>query len=240
MKKFLTLIVALILMLSSAALAENVPAPHFGTQTETEQTETAETVANESTALQTTKQEYTVPSGQRVFPYSPIEAGALSGFTIRDWEFTDAVQAEEPAEYSLKYTALPGTKLLHVKVAIRYNSPSGRGDTGGGWVYIDRVEGTVVDGNQKAYLTTAFIEGDKNEISQEACLHETVDCNSHSNNYLLQIAGTTKSFSNTQNAYALCDFIAEIPEELVGTDVPLYLTIKMPKDTETEYYIQLR
>ena len=34
--------------------------------------------------------------------------------------------------------------------------------------------------------------------------------------------------------------IAEIPEELVGTDMPLYLIIKLPKDTETEYYIQLQ
>ena len=35
MKKYLVLIAALILMLTSMALADNVPTPHFGTQTET-------------------------------------------------------------------------------------------------------------------------------------------------------------------------------------------------------------
>ena len=235
MKKFLTLIVALILMLTSAALAENVPAPHFGTQTETEQTETAETAAAEDTKASAV--EYSVPSGQRVFPYAPIEAGTHSGFTIRDWEFTDAVQAEEPAEYSLKYTALPGTKLLHIRFVTRYN---GYDNFGTGGLEIDRVEGIVVDGTQKAYFTTIFIEGNENEISKDACLHETLECNSHSNNYMLQIAGTTKSFKEPRNKYALCDIIAEIPEELVGTDMPLYLIIKLPKDTETEYYIQIQ
>ena len=236
MKKFLTLIIALTLMLTSVALAENVPTPRFA-DTVTEQTETAPTEKEGSETAE--KAKYTVPSGQRVFQYAPIEAGTRSGFTIRDWEFTDAVQAEEPAEFSMKYTALPGTKLLHVRFVTRYN---GYDNGAMGTLGFDRVEGMIVDGTQNAYLTTIFIEGNVNEISPDACLHETVECNSHSNNYLLQIAGTTKTFEGgwSLNKYALCDIIAEIPEELVGTDMPLYLIIKLPKDTETEYYIQIQ
>lgn len=230
MKKFLILIVALTLMLTAAALAENIPVPDFGT--ETAQPDTKESIPADAV-------EYTVPAGQRAFRYSPVEAGTNSGFTIRDWEFTDVVQAEEPAEYSLKYTALPGTKLLHIRFVTRYN---GYDDYAGGTLKVERIEPIVVDGTQKAYYTAIFIEGSANEISQDACLHDTLECNSHSNNYMLQIAGTTKSFKGgwSMNKYALCDIIAEIPEELVGTDMPLYLIIKLPKDTETEYYIQLQ
>ena len=230
MKKFLTLIVALTLMLTSAAFAENVPTPQFGSQAETEPTE----------PIATEKVEYTIPSGQRAFPYAMVEAGQNSGFMIRDWEFTDAVQAEEPAEHSLKYTSLPGTKLLHIRFVARYCADRGwssnKEDVGvEGWF-----QGTVTDGTQKAYMTTVFIEGSENTISTAACLHETADCTTHSNNYMMQLNGSKKYFQiNDHDYFALCDFIAEIPEELVGTDMPLYLVLTFPK-IEAEYYIQLQ
>lgn len=233
MKKFLTLIVALTLTLTSVALAENVPTPQFGSQTETEPTETAEPAAAE-------KAEYSIPSGQRAFPYVMVEAGQRSGFMIRDWEFTDAVQAEEPAEHSLKYTSLPGTKLLHIRFVARYCADKGWSSNKQN-VYVDRIQGTVTDGTQKAYMTTVFMEGSENTISADACLHETADCITHSNNYMMQITGSEKTFEiNDHDYFALCDFIAEIPEELVGTDIPLYLVITFPKDAEAEYYIQLQ
>lgn len=236
MKKFLTWITALTLMLTSAAFAENVPTPHFGPQTETEQTETAETAAAEDP--QTPAAEYSVPSGQRTFPYSMVENGDI-GFMIRDWELVDEAGAEEPAENSMKYTALPGTKLLHIRYVFRGRTAYNDG------MRLDTIQGVVVDGMKKEYLTTAFVEGSQNSITTESIRHESVDCNSHSNNYLMQIAGTNKCLVNRsqRDAFALCDFIAEIPEELIGTDMPLYLVIKTEESrffTESEYYIRLQ
>ena len=235
MKKFLILMAALTL-LTTVALAENVPTPNFGPQTETEQTETAETAAAEDP--QTPAAEYSVPSGQRTFPYSMVENGDI-GFMIRDWELVDEAGAEEPAENSMKYTALPGTKLLHIRYVFRVRTAYVDG------MRLDTIQGVVVDGMKKEYLTTAFVEGSQNSITQESIRHESVDCNSHSNNYLMQIAGTEKCLDDysSRDGFALCDFIAEIPEELIGTDMPLYLVIKTEESryfAESEYYIRLQ
>ena len=243
MKKFLTLIIALTLMLTSVALAENVPTPNFGTRTEPEKTETvqetaaaeneaeAEPAAEEKTKVSAV--EYSVPSGQRTFPYSMVEDGLL-GFMIREWQFEDEAQAEEPAENSLKYTALPGTKLLHIRYVFRFT-----GKNYGYKMPVNSILGVVVDGKQQEYMTTAFIEGSENTISDKSCEHKTVECNSHSNNYMMQISGSDKGLECdwVADEFALCDFIAEIPESIVGTDMPLYLTIKV---NESEYYIQIQ
>ena len=149
-------------------------------------------------------------------------------------------QAEEPAEHSLNYTALPGTKLMHIRFVARYCADKGWSSNKQD-VTVDRIQGVVTDGAQKTYTTTAFMEGSENTISTEACLHETVECNTHPNSYLCLLSGTEKKFKiKDHDHFALCDFIAEIPEEIAGTDMPLYLVITLPRDTETAYYIQLQ
>ena len=168
-----------------------------------------------------------VPSGERAFPNALIEAGA-TGFMVHSWELTDAVRAEDPADDSMTYTALPGTKLLHVKYITRFATRNSYS------LGLGVIQMGLVDGNQQAYSGRHFVEGSTNVITSDL-FHETLSCDSHPNKYLLQVAGSSKEFN--VNGYALCDFVVEIPDTIAGTDLPLYLTINVGK---AAYYIQVQ
>lgn len=228
MRKFLIWLSVVSLMLGSIAMAENAPGPDFGTKNGTEKQDTAKPDTAGSDDTQTAAVSLSVPSGQRTFKYTMLENGPV-GFMMREWEFADSVQAEEPDEFSTKYTALPGTKLLHIQCVYRF-----RGDR----MPLDQVQVAVADGTLESYPVTVFLEGCVNTISTNSVRHGTVDCKTDPNKFLLPLAGSTKQISGYGNAdsFILCDLIAEIPEDLAETDMPFYLIVKVG---ETEYYIYL-
>ncbi len=219
MKKFLVLMMALMMMLTGAALAENIPAPDFGTRDGTAQ-ETAAPAATEG---------YTVPSGRRTFQYTMVEDGGV-GFMMREWEITDSVRAEEPDEKSPEITPeFDGMKLVHIRYVHRFRTSTA----------LDTIQGAVVDGTQQVYPADIYLEGSRNLISSDNVVHGTVDCNSHSNSFLLPVSGSTKTIGSSTGYdwFMLCDFIAEIPEALAESDMPLFLTVKVGA---TDYYIRLQ
>ena len=245
MKKFLTWIAALTLMLTSAAFAENVPTPHFGTQTENKQTEPgiAEVTAEEVTAEEVTAEEetsagegdpvvtYTVPEGTLIYQYM-FKKFEKDGFIISDWYFTDTAQAVDAAEKSVKIHATKGNMMLDVKY-ILYFSQKGVG------MSFEEPACTIVDGNGKVYPCSMWVEGERNNLNFLNLSHEGAEVSDHKNAYLIPVDGLSVTKTTTDwRCYVLFDCVAEVPESIVGSDLPLYIIVHQMG--ETDYYVRIQ
>lgn len=239
MKKFLTLIVALAMILASFALAENVPAPHFAgpgaeetdsAEPETNHTdETAAGIAETAAAA-----EYTAPEGKIAYQYMLQLYGDI-GFMIGDWSFSDVVQATDAAEKSVRIPATQGNQMLDVKYVLRIKDHFVK--------KLDEigVSCSIIDGNGREYPSSMWIESAANAIYEKAVNHHTVDTNSQENAYLIPIEGVSETIRNSNvgnDRYLLFDCIAEIPGEIIGTDLPLYIVIH--NMGETDYYVRIQ
>ena len=235
MKKFLVLLTTLMMILTGIALAENVPAPRFA-GTETEQTETAEQEAEETavTAATADPAEYTVPEGKIVYQYM-LQYYENKGFMIGDWSFSDTVQATDAAEKSVRIPATKGNLLLDVKYVLRMKC--------GFKMKLNEigVSCSIVDGNGREYPNSMWIESSENLIYERAINHKTVDANSHANAYMIPIDGVDETIYNgnvSDDRFILFDCVAEIPEEVIVTGVPLYIVVH--NMGETDYYARIQ
>ena len=236
MKKFLTLMIALALILTGSALAENVPAPRFA-GTETEQTETAEQEAEETAAPADPADpaEYVVPEGKIAYQYM-LQMYDYKGFMIGDWSFSDTVQATDAAEKSVRIPASKGNQMLDVKYVLRINCNVSHKP-----LNEFEISCTIVDGNGREYPSSMWIESSANAIYEGASNHKTVDTNNHENAYLIPIDGVSEQITNSHvsdDRFILFDCIAEIPEEMIGTELPLYIVIH--NMGETDYYVRIQ
>ncbi len=260
MKKFLTMTLALSLLLSSAALAENVPTPHFGSQSETAteetveqdaavaeevaepETETVEAITktaatNETDATETSEQvstevEYTAPEGIMAYQYMMrLREDEVFGFMVDDWTIADTAQATNPAEKSLTVRASKGNKVLDVKIAVelKYKAELNFAEP----VF------SVVDGTGREYPSNVWIESPINQYSPEDCANNEVFSHWSKGGYLVPLDGMKFTSSYNQwYRFFLMDCTAEIPEGIVGTDLPLYIVIH--NMGENDYYVRIQ
>ena len=252
MKKFLTWMTVLTLLLTGAALAENAPVPRFSTignnQTEngetaeTEETSvpdgTSETAGTEETAVlpdapETNEPavEYAAPEGKRAYQYM-LQLYERVGFMIADWKFTETVQAVNAAERSVRIPASEGNVMLDVQYVLRV-----QGNT---IVTLGEITCSIVDGTGRKYESSMWVEASQNEISEQSVKHKTADTNSHENAYLIPTDGLEVKVKNNINleGYILFDCIAEIPAATAGSDIPLYIVIH--NMGETDYYVRIQ
>ena len=260
MKKYLVLIAALILTLTSMALADNVPTPHFGTQTETEQAETVqetaaekeaageagapaeavteaaetpaeEAKAGETAAAEAADAEYSVPEGKLCYQYM-YQTSDDKGFIISDWSFTDTVQAVDAAEKSVKIPATKGNLMLDVKYILHFSQQ-------GVVMSFEEPACTIVDGNGKVYPCSMWVEGERNNLNFLNLSHEGAEVSDHKNAYLIPVDGLSVTKTTTDwRCYVLFDCVAEVPESIVGSDLPLYIIVH--RIGETDYYVRIQ
>lgn len=246
MKKFLTLTVALILMLTGTALAESVPAPHFGEQIETEQAETGqetgaekeaaetpaeEEKAGETAAVETVEVEYSVPEGKMCYQYM-FQNADDKGFIISDWTFAETAQAVNAAEKSVRIPATKGNLILDVKYILYFSKK-------GVAMSFEEPACTIVDGNGKVYPCSMWAEGKENKTSFGNLSHASANVSDHANAYLIPLDGLTVTKNSDDGwSYVLLDCIAEVPESIVGSDLPLYIIVH--RIGETDYYVRIQ
>lgn len=260
MKKYLVMMMTLILMLTSMALADNVPTPHFGTQTETEQAETvqetaaekeaaeeagapaeavteaAETPAEEAkngetAAAEAADAEYSVPEGKLCYQYM-YQTSDDKGFIISDWYFTDTVQAVDAAEKSVKIPATKGNMMLDVKYILYFSKK-------GVAMSFEEPACTIVDGNGKVYPCSMWAEGEKNKLSYGNMSHAGAEVSDRKNAYLIPVDGLSITKNSDDGwSYVLLDCVAEVPESIVGSDLPLYIIVHQMG--ETDYYVRIQ
>ena len=230
MKKFLALIAALILTLTSTALAENVPTPHFGSQAETEQTEIAEPGnAEAATGSADSAAEYTVPEGTLIYQYM-FKKFEKEGFIISDWAFVDTVAAVEADEKSVKIPASKGNKMLDIKYVLLLAPHSSKS--------FEQPVCSIMDGNGKNYPCTMWMESENNDLVWKSVTHFSAETTNRKKAFLVPIDGLVYESGNVGDTYYLLDCIAEIPEEIVNSDIPLYVIIHAAD--EADYYVRIQ
>ena len=230
MKKCLTLILILAVMLTSAAMA-NAPDPSFF---DTENADSQETVQETIPAPQEEKtaapKNYTVPEGTRAYQYM-LQLNGETGFMIGDFYFSDSVRAADAAEKSLTITPESDeNKLLDVKYVLRVQGYKNAD--------IGEVSCSIVDGNGEQYESRMWIESSINEINNASVRHDSVDAVSHANAYLIPVVPFFVENRQSANAYYLFDCVAEIPENVIGSDLPLYIVIH--NMGESDYYVRIQ
>ena len=231
MKKFLALIAALTLMMTSIAFAEGVPAPHFGGQTETADPGTAEAAAGEeaSAGPADSDAEYIVPEGTLIYQYMRKKF-ETEGFIISDWAFGDTVAAVEADEKSVKIPASKGNKMLDIKYVLLL-APHGSKS-------FEQPVCSIMDGNGKNYPCTMWMESENNDLYWDSVTHFSAETTRCKKAFLVPIDGLVYKSSNVGDTYYLLDCIAEIPEEIVNSDVPLYVIIHAVD--EADYYVRIQ
>ena len=98
---------------------------------------------------------------------------------------------------------------------------------------------TIVDGNGKVYPCSMWAEGKENKLHYNNLSHNGAEVSYHKNAYLIPVDGL--SITNTAGydfSYVLLDCVAEVPESIVGSDLPLYIIVH--QIGETDYYVRIQ